>query len=208
MVLLGTSGAGKTFTMQLMALRLREKNIQTFILAPLKGHEFRRACHNIGGEFIQISPASKNCINIMEIRKNNKIAEDVIDGERTERSELSAKIQRLHIFFSLLIPDMTHEERQLLDEALIQTYAGKGITHQNESLYDEMGSYKTMPVCLLSLSELSGFRKPGEFPLRVSYYIPYTMFPLRCIAFGCSKVYSISIKFPSVLEYFCCFSWT
>ena len=146
MVLLGTSGAGKTFTMQLMALRLREKNIQTFILAPLKGHEFRRACHNIGGEFIQISPASKNCINIMEIRKNDKTAEDVIDGERTERSELSAKIQRLHIFFSLLIPDMTHEERQLLDEALIQTYAGKGITHQNESLYDETGSYKTMPV--------------------------------------------------------------
>ena len=70
----------------------------------------------------------------------------MIDGERTERSELSAKIQRLHIFFSLLIPDMTHEERQLLDEALIQTYAGKGITHQNESLYDETGSYKTMPV--------------------------------------------------------------
>ena len=142
----GTSGSGKTFTMQLMALRLREKNIQTFILAPLKGHEFRRACHNIGGEFIQISPASKNCINIMEIRKNDKTVEDVIDGERAERSELSAKIQRLHIFFSLLIPDMTHEERQLLDEALIQTYAGKGITHQNESLYDEMGSYKTMPV--------------------------------------------------------------
>lgn len=72
MVLLGTSGAGKTFTMQLMALRLREKNIQTFILAPLKGHEFRRACHNIGGEFIQISPASKNCINIMEIRKKDR----------------------------------------------------------------------------------------------------------------------------------------
>ena len=33
-----------------------------------------------------------------------------------------------------------------MDEALIQTYAGKGITHQNESLYDETGSYKTMPV--------------------------------------------------------------
>ena len=133
MVLLGTSGAGKTFTMQLMALRLREKNIQTFILAPLKGHEFRRACHNIGGVFIQISPASKNCINIMEIRKNDKTASLQLDGEAIERSELSAKIQRLHIFFSLLIPDMTHEERQLLDEAMIKTYAEKGITHQNES---------------------------------------------------------------------------
>ena len=67
MALLGTSGAGKTFTMQLMALRMRRKNIQVFIIAPLKGHEFHRACNNIGGDFIQISPASKNCINIMEM---------------------------------------------------------------------------------------------------------------------------------------------
>ena len=146
MVLLGTSGAGKTFTMQLMALRLREKNIQTFILAPLKGHEFRRACHNIGGEFIQISPASRNCINIMEIRKTDNTASMQLDGETMDRSELAAKIQRLYIFFSLLIPDMTHEERQLLDEALIQTYAEKGITHQNESLQDGAGGYKPMPI--------------------------------------------------------------
>lgn len=59
MAILGTSGAGKTFTMQLMALRMRRKGIQVFIVAPLKGHEFHRACKNIGGEFIQISPASK-----------------------------------------------------------------------------------------------------------------------------------------------------
>lgn len=72
--LLGTSGAGKTFSMQLMALRMRRKNIQVFIVAPLKGHEFHRACNNISGEFIQISPASKNCINIMEIRKTDKSA--------------------------------------------------------------------------------------------------------------------------------------
>ena len=37
--LLGTSGAGKTFTMQLLALRMRMRGIQCYILAPLKGHE-------------------------------------------------------------------------------------------------------------------------------------------------------------------------
>ena len=58
MAILGTSGAGKTFTMQLMALRMRRKGIQVFIIAPLKGHEFLRACRNTGGEFISISPAS------------------------------------------------------------------------------------------------------------------------------------------------------
>ena len=147
MAILGTSGAGKTFTLQLMAMRLREKNVQVFILAPLKGHEFRRACHNIDGEFIQISPASHHCINIMEIRKTDQKANICLDGDqRAERSELAAKIQRLHIFFSLLIPDMSHEERQLLDEALIKTYALKGITHQNASLYQQDGSYKPMPV--------------------------------------------------------------
>jgi len=148
MAILGTSGAGKTFTMQLMALRMRRKNIQVFIIAPLKGHEFHRACSNIGGEFIQISPASRNCINIMDIRKVDSTANDFLDGPATDKSELAAKIQRLHIFFSLLIPDMNHEERQLLDEALIQTYNQKGITHNNESLVDptQPQRYKEMPI--------------------------------------------------------------
>ena len=146
MAILGTSGAGKTFTMQLMALRMRRKNIQVFILAPLKGHEFHRACKNIGGEFIQISPASSNCINIMEIRKTDNTANELLDGPILDKSLLAGKIQRLHIFFSLLIPDMSYEEKQLLDEAMVATYAKKGITHQNETLDDGFGGYVEMPV--------------------------------------------------------------
>lgn len=146
--ILGTSGAGKTFTMQLMALRMRRKNIQVFIIAPDKGHEFARACTNIGGAFIQISPASKNCINVMEIRPTDNATSDILDGYVVERSELATKIQSLHIFFSLLIPDMSHEEKQLLDEALVITYQEKGITHDNQSLIDpeHPGRYKKMPI--------------------------------------------------------------
>ncbi len=146
MAILGTSGAGKTFTMQLMALRMRRKNIQVFILAPLKGHEFHRACQNIGGEFIQISPASSNCINIMEIRKIDNTANELLDGPILDKSLLAGKIQRLHIFFSLLIPDMSYEEKQLLDEAMVATYANNGITHQNETLDNGRGGYVEMPV--------------------------------------------------------------
>lgn len=146
--ILGTSGAGKTFTMQLMALRLRRKNVQVFIIAPDKGHEFARACNNIGGAFIQISPASPNCINVMEIRPTDRTASEILDGYTVERSELAMKIQSLHIFFSLLIPDLSHEEKQLLDEALVITYAEKGITHDNQSLEDSdyPGQYKEMPI--------------------------------------------------------------
>lgn len=146
--ILGCSGAGKTFTMQTMALRMRRKGIQVFIIAPLKGHEFYRAARNVGGEFIQISPASKNCINIMEIRKVDNSVNELLDGPTLDASALAGKIQKLHIFFSLLIPDMNHEEKQLLDEALIKTYARKGITHKNETLLDprKPDRYKTMPI--------------------------------------------------------------
>lgn len=144
----GTSGAGKTFLILLMALRMRRKGIQVFMLAPLKGHEFHRACVNTGGEFISISPASKSCINVLEIRKIDKSVEETLDGPGIERSELAAKIQRLHIFFALLIPDMSYEEKQLLDDALIRTYARKGITHDNTSLSDpdNPNVYRQMPV--------------------------------------------------------------
>ena len=148
--LLGTSGAGKTFTMQLLALRMRMRGIQCYILAPLKGHEFKRACAAVGGTYIKISPGSTNCINVMEIRKTLSPEMELIDemDYNSEDSLLSRKIQQLLIFFSLLIPDMSNEEEQMLDEALVRTYRQFGITHDNDSLYADKAHtrYKRMPI--------------------------------------------------------------
>ena len=89
----------------------------------------------------------------MEIRKVDNSVNELLDGPTLDASALAGKIQRLHVFFSLLIPDMSHEEKQLLDEALIKTYARKGITHKNESLIDpkQPDQYKEMPILGLSL---------------------------------------------------------
>ena len=150
--LLGTSGAGKTFTMQLLALRMRMRGIQCYILAPIKGHEFRRACNKIGGEFIKIAPGSPHCINVMEIRHTLSPEMELIDEiDYVEMgSMLARKIQQLMTFFGLLIPDMSNEEEQMLDEALIRTYADFGITHDNDSIYTDMSSappkMKQMPI--------------------------------------------------------------
>lgn len=150
--LLGTSGAGKTFTMQLLALRMRMRGIQCYIIAPIKGHEFRRACNRIGGQFIKIAPGSPHCINIMEIRHTISPEMELIDElDYSEMDSLLAqKIQQLMIFFSLLIPDMTNEEEQMLDEALIRTYGKFGITHDNDSVYEDRNAVppkmKTMPI--------------------------------------------------------------
>lgn len=148
--LLGTSGAGKTFTMQLLALRMRMRGIQCYILAPLKGHEFKRACAAVGGTYIKINPGSTNCINVMEIRRTLSPEMELIDemDYNSEDSLLSRKIQQLLIFFSLLIPDMSNEEEQMLDEALVRTYRQFGITHDNDSLYADKAHtrYKRMPI--------------------------------------------------------------
>ncbi len=147
--ILGSSGSGKTYTLECMALRLRQKQIQVFIIAPLKGYEFARACKEVGGTFVSLSPESGQTINIMEIRKRDDAAEKKLNaGIDAQSSTLIAKIQQLHAFFSLLIKDITAEEKQILDEALIETYERFGITKKEKSLYDPSnpGQYRKMPI--------------------------------------------------------------
>jgi conjugal transfer ATP-binding protein TraC len=148
MAILGTSGAGKTFTMQLIARRMRLAGTPIYIIAPLKGHEFYRQAKALNGTIIRIVPGSPDCINVMEIRKIDHTSSELLDGPMPEQSELAAKIQKLHIFFSLLIPDLSNEERQLLDEAIVTTYRNKGITYSNASLDDPAhpGQYREMPI--------------------------------------------------------------
>lgn len=148
MAIVGTSGAGKTFTMQCIATRMREKGIQVFIIPPLKGHEFKRACDNIGGQYINISAGSPHRINIMEIRSLDEEAQRLIDGDDMVRSRLADKAGQVGIFVALLVPDMSMEEKQLLDDAIMRTYAEKGITNDNRSLYKNgrSGAYKEMPI--------------------------------------------------------------
>ncbi len=171
--LLGTSGAGKTFTMQLLALRMRMRGIQCYIIAPIKGHEFRRACNRIGGQFIKIAPGSPHCINIMEIRHTISPEMELIDElDYSEMDSLLAqKIQQLMIFFSLLIPDMSNEEEQMLDEALIRTYGRFGITHDNDSVYADRNAVppkmKTMPI----LGDLHEELQKNEMTKRIAVIV-------------------------------------
>lgn len=150
MMIFGPSGSGKTYTLLCLLLRMRQKGTQIYIIAPLKGFEFYRACQAIGGEIIQIAPGSAQNINIMEIRKKDTSDTDLIDGipEGSRGSILVNKIQQLHRFFSLLVPDMSAIEKQVLDETLVKTYGRFGITSRNKSLFatDGSGEYKQMPV--------------------------------------------------------------
>ncbi len=172
--LIGTSGAGKTFTLQLLAMRMRMRGIQSFIIAPIKGHEFIRACNGIGGTFISIAPGSPHCINIMEIR-HTESTELVDTGYPEMESQLSKKLQQLMIFFGLLVPDLTNEEEQIIDDAIIKTYQRFGITHDNNSIFKdnnpECGELKTMPVLGDLYAQLSGVKGAKRVGVILSRFV-------------------------------------
>jgi len=155
----GESGAGKSVTLLLIALRARIKHLPVFILAPEKQDEFRRVCDAIGGQFVSIGVGSPNRINIMEIFPKDESEEEMrrlIDGVNPDDSSsaLEQKLATLSEFLQIHITDITNEEKQLLNEAIIETYRKKGITKENSSLWadDSHKKYKKMPI----LSDLVG----------------------------------------------------
>ena len=158
----GTTGAGKTFLLQNMALRFRMQGTQVFIIAPVKGHEYIDACEAIGGKYVKIAPSSKDCINIMEIRKTSLSTDHEIKKDSRDDSILAEKLQNLMIFFTLIKSDIKQDELNLLDSAVIRTYEKFGISFENSSLFNENGSFKKMPTLkdlyeeLLSKEETKG----------------------------------------------------
>lgn len=146
----GQSGAGKTYALSLMAIRMRIKHIPVFIITPEKSHEFIRVCNALGGQYIEIGPGSSNIINIMEIRKRDEKASEEVYGTNGNRSYLSEKALMLKDFFKVLISDMSIEEETLLDKAIVETYLEKGITNDNESLIDPNDflreKFREMPI--------------------------------------------------------------
>ena len=151
MFILGSSGAGKSYSLMTQALRTREQGIQVFILAPVKGHEFKRSCEAIGGQYIKIAPGSAHCINAMSIRKRDEeaiILNRLLDGSDVNDSILSEKISSLETLFEIMVPDISDEEAQLLNGHMMKTYEKFGITEDNNSLYDPANptEYRLMPT--------------------------------------------------------------
>ena len=149
----GASGAGKTYLESLLMLKMRMLHIPVYMIAPEKEDSMRNIADAVDGQFIQIAPGSPNRINIMEIIPMDEAARkraSVLYGIHEDASFMAEKITTLKSWFSLFIADMTLEESQLLDEALVKTYRRFGITEDNNSLYDPADPnhqrYRRMPI--------------------------------------------------------------
>lgn len=149
-VILGTSGSGKTFLEMMLGYCLRLTNKRVFYILPHKGHEHRKACAEIGGSMIELAPGSRDCINIMEIRPAKELDASLVEEEFLVDSQLTLKIHQIVTFIQLAMgkEEMTSSEETLLTNLLNDLYEEFGITHDNDSIWEDKENriVKQMPI--------------------------------------------------------------
>lgn len=143
----GTSGAGKTFTLQCLGGRLRQQGKRVIFIVPKKGHEFRPLCEMLGGLYLRMSPSSKDCPNIMAIRRKSLDSyAELKNLTARDDSVLAEKISHLVIWYSLQKRDLSDEDRNHLDSSLVECYRRYGIDFDNATVTNDDGSFKKMPI--------------------------------------------------------------
>lgn len=174
MTILGATGAGKTYTQNIIARSLRISLSRVFFIIPLKGHESYRGCIHIGGSFIHLYPGSKDCINICEIRPEASIDKDSLkETSHVVPSLLSGQISYLLTWINLNLKDkpMSDMERDLVESELYTLYNRFGITHDNDSIYDENGEIKLMPIIGDIYDRLSVYPELDRITKALSRYV-------------------------------------
>jgi conjugal transfer ATP-binding protein TraC len=134
-VVFAKSGAGKSFTVKLEALRSMMFGTEIFIIDP--ENEYQRMCEAVGGAYVRLSLNSPTRINPFDLPK-------VVDSEEADNA-LRSNLITLHGLLRLMMggaqaqmaangsqsimPALAPSEEADLDAALIDTYAKAGITN-------------------------------------------------------------------------------
>jgi conjugal transfer ATP-binding protein TraC len=115
-LIFATSGAGKSYTVKLEAVRSLMLGAEIFIIDPEA--EYGALAKAVGGEFISFSFNSPAKVNPFDLS-------GIVDPEE---NQLGLKILSLHSLFTVIMGQMNPTEQALLDRAFIATYKSKGIT--------------------------------------------------------------------------------
>ncbi len=151
MCVFGTSGAGKSFYIKLLILRYRLLGIEQYVIDPER--EYNKIAESLDGTLIKLGPSSDTFMNVLDIRE-----ESIEDGQ----GYLSSKLLKLRGFFSLIFGEMDEEKTAILEEKLIQTYAQKGVTFDDETLYKKSEEGK---ICVMPQ-----FKTADEMPILEDLY--------------------------------------
>lgn len=144
-VVFAKSGAGKSYAVKLEVLRSMMMGSDVIIIDP--ENEYEALAKTVGGTYLRVSLNSDKRINPFDLPKPLK------DEESKPGDLLRSNIITLHGLLNLMLGKLTPQEEGLMDKALIDTYALKGITmdtpnpHEMESptmedLYDILSNTK------------------------------------------------------------------
>lgn len=150
MMIMGSTGSGKTYASQLLLGRNRMAGAKCFAIAPIKGGEYRRFCENIGGQFIKFTTDGLNHVNIFDIRIPDDLTQKTTPNEDSaylgQSSYLSRKLIVVSAYFEILMPFLTPLQQSLLNVAIVDAYRKKGITTDNSTIKNPDGTYKEFPI--------------------------------------------------------------
>jgi len=118
-VILGVSGGGKSYATKLEILRQLMFDADVIVIDPEK--EFLSLCQAVGGSYANIHLNSKDVINPFDLPQN-------LQDYTEERDSLRSNIIALTGLLRTMMGELTDEESNILDKALVETYAVKGIT--------------------------------------------------------------------------------
>jgi len=117
-VVFGKSGAGKSYTIKLEILRGLMLGTDVLVIDP--ENEYKHLASAVGGAFLQISLSSPHRINPFDLT--------LVSRESKPEDILREAVINLKGLLRLILGGVSPEEDALLDEAVMQTYASKGIT--------------------------------------------------------------------------------
>lgn len=120
-VILGKSGAGKSYLIKLEIMRQFMLGAEVIVIDP-EG-EYGTIAPELGGEVVDFSSDSQIKINPFDM---SGVFEE---GE----NELGLKILSLHGLLNIIMGDMDAEHDAILDRGMIETYRQKGITTDPET---------------------------------------------------------------------------
>ncbi len=119
-VVFAKSGAGKSYAVKLEILRSMMMGTDVIVIDP--ENEYEELANTVGGTYLRVSLNSDQRINPFDLPLALK------DEETKPGDLLRSNIITLHGLLNLMLGKLTPEEEGLMDKALIDTYALKGIT--------------------------------------------------------------------------------
>ena len=165
MVVIGTSGVGKTTYMIQKILRYAIQDYQIYIIDP--ENEYTRIVEALGGSVLHLTSNAKYKINPLQI-----FSEEILSADEavTNRDELvKDKIQRLKGFFEVLKDDMTQVEKAIMDNIVKNAYINSGILKYNRLNEIKNEQWPTLSNVYDELTKLSE-KDPEKFKTIKDFY--------------------------------------